>query len=50
MKLNVCCEEFKPLTKTGLKEKCNCKYLSRNFGRDLKLYLSFMKKFDRKGK
>jgi len=48
MKINVDCEEHKPITKTGTKEKCNCKYLNRNFHRNLKLWRMFMKELYKK--
>lgn len=50
MKINVSCEHFKPTSKTGVKGKCNCKYLTRNFKRELKFYKALMKNLDKKGK
>lgn len=38
-KINISCEEFKPYEKGGKsKAKCHCKYLNRNFHRDLKMF------------
>jgi hypothetical protein len=50
MKINVDCEHFKPTNKNGLKEKCHCKYLNRNFKRELKHYQAFMNNLERKRK
>lgn len=43
MKINLCCEDAKPTNKNGQKDKCNCKYLNRNFPKELKFYNAFMK-------
>lgn len=48
MKLNVNCEEHKPVNKNGVKDKCNCKHLNRNFHRELKLWRMFMKDLNAK--
>lgn len=50
MKLDLTCEHYKPVTKTGTKDKCNCSYLNRNFKRDLKIYFSFVKTLGKKSK
>lgn len=50
MKIDLSCEHTKPTTKTGQKEKCNCKYLNRNFKRELKHYFQFMSVLDKKRK
>lgn len=50
MKINISCEDHKPTNKSGVKEKCNCDYLNRNFKREMKYYKAFMKNLDRKGK
>ena len=49
MKIDITCEQHKPTTKTGQKEKCHCKYLNRNFKREFKLYRAFMNSLE-KGK
>lgn len=38
MKLNISCEDHKPIFKEGGTQKCNCKFLNRNFNRSLKVY------------
>jgi len=50
MKINLSCEEYKPTTKSGQKEKCHCKYLNRNFNRNMKIYNMFMKTVEKPSK
>ncbi len=50
MKLEINCDHYKPTNKNGIKDKCNCKYLNRNFKRELKLWAKFMNALDTKKK
>jgi hypothetical protein len=48
MKLDINCEEHKPSNKNGVKDKCHCKYLNRNFKKHLKVYFSLINSLDKK--
>ena len=43
MKIDVNCEHFKPTNKNGIKDRCHCAFLNRNFHRETKLYLQGVK-------
>ena len=50
MKLDVNCEHYKILKKDSkTTDRCACKFLNRNFNRELKYYQTFMKSLN-KGK
>jgi hypothetical protein len=51
MKLNIDCEHYKVIKKDSKTvDRCACKFLNRNFNRELKYYKTFMKSLEKKGK